>query len=61
MLKLQTKLLSNLDVERLVSFEEVVNAVDKTWSEDSRGRVINPAKLSLIWANPGLGPITMVS
>lgn len=56
MLRFQTKLLSNLDVERLVSFEEVVNAVEKTWSEDSQGRVVNPPKLSLDLGESGAWP-----
>jgi alanine dehydrogenase len=52
----RTKLLSNRDVEKLLSFEEVVNAVEKTWSEDARGRVVNPAKLSLDLGESGAWP-----
>ena len=54
--RFQTKLLSNLDVEKLVSFEEVVDTVEKTWSESARGRVVNPAKLGLDLGESGAWP-----
>lgn len=55
-MKFETKLLSNLDIEESISLEEVVGAVERTWSEYALGRVVNPSKLGLDLGESGVWP-----
>ncbi|MEM4091029.1 MAG: ornithine cyclodeaminase family protein [Thermoplasmatales archaeon] len=51
-----TKLLSNADIKKVLNPNLVLDAVEKTWIEYARGRVINPAKLSLDLGESGNWP-----
>lgn len=51
-----TLLLSNIDVGSLVTFEDVVDAVERTWAEAAFGRVVNPPKLTLDLGESGTWP-----
>jgi alanine dehydrogenase len=54
--ELSTLLLSNTDVEKLVTFKEVIDSVEKTWGEAALGRVVNPTKLTLDLGESGSWP-----
>jgi len=52
----ETLLLSKSDIEELITIDDVIKVVEKTYKEFAEGRVINPPKLSLDLGESGAWP-----
>ncbi|MFI5449998.1 MAG: ornithine cyclodeaminase family protein [Candidatus Bathyarchaeia archaeon] len=55
-MKFPTRLLSNADIEQLLTYDEIVATTEKGWAEYASGRILNPTKESLDLGHKGSWP-----